>query len=91
VNGYYDVRRSTADAGASACSPHRAYARAVLGASTTAGRSRQSARLWAQLEPALDASPYLERPLAERTVIEGTSGRYVPCKNVYATLGQLKP
>ena len=30
---------------------------------------------------------YLDCPLGERTVIDGTSGREVPYKNVYATLG----
>jgi hypothetical protein len=32
---------------------------------------------------------YLERPLGERTVIDGTSGSDVPYKNVYAALGRL--
>jgi hypothetical protein len=34
---------------------------------------------------------YLERPLGERTMIDGTSGHDVPYKNVYATLGRLRP
>jgi hypothetical protein len=33
---------------------------------------------------------YLERPLGDRTVIDGTSGCEVPYKNVYATLGRLR-
>jgi hypothetical protein len=33
---------------------------------------------------------HLQRPLGERTVIDGTSGRELPYKNVYATLAQLR-
>jgi hypothetical protein len=34
---------------------------------------------------------YLERPLGGRTVIDGTSGRELPYKNVYAMLARLRP
>jgi hypothetical protein len=34
---------------------------------------------------------YLERPLGGRTVIDGSCGREVPYKNVYATLARLRP
>jgi hypothetical protein len=30
---------------------------------------------------------YLERPLGDRTVVDGVTGRDVPFKNVYETLG----
>jgi hypothetical protein len=33
---------------------------------------------------------YLQRPLGERMVVDGTSGREVPYKNVYAALGRIR-
>jgi hypothetical protein len=55
---------------------------------TAADRTALLATGWVEPSCEVPCHVYLDRPLGERTVIDGTSGREVPHKNVYAMLGQ---